>query len=76
MKVTNVSDGTLIKRLNRKLRYKGLSVKAYIGGQWLSELGNYYAVDDNNNIVCCHIDLNQWGRDYGCLCSNEVLAVM
>jgi hypothetical protein len=38
-------------------------------------MGNYFTVNDRNVITGSHIDLEDWGRDYGCLCSNELLAV-
>jgi hypothetical protein len=70
-----ITEATLIKRINRKLRAELKQLKAYRGwptGRASSDLGRYYAVDlDRNAIVRSHVDLVEYGRELGVFGPNE-----
>jgi hypothetical protein len=69
-----VSMRALIQRINRKLlREDGEELKkCRADSRWYSELGDYYAVDLNRNlIVNKHVNPEKWGRELGVLADYE-----
>jgi hypothetical protein len=71
-----VTKGTLVQRLNRRLRRDDMRVRATRGWRANLDLGRYYIVNPRRNwIVATNIDLESCGREYGVLESHETLAV-
>jgi hypothetical protein len=70
-----VSERALLARLNRKLASEGLQIKkCRVDTSGHAELGDYYAVDVNRNVVDCkHVDLEIWGRKEKVLADYEQL---
>lgn len=59
----------LLQRINRKLSAEGHEqVKTTRGDRWRSELGDYYVVDLNRNMITAkHVKPVEWGRELGVL---------
>ena len=63
-KTVPVSARAAIQRINRKLAPDGEKLKrCREGGRWLSDLGRYYVLDVNRNVLLTrHVDLDALGR--------------
>lgn len=69
-----VSERALIKRINRKLVKENERLAVTRSDRWYSDLGNYYIFDVNTNFVTsAHHDLEELGREMGCLSSCETI---
>lgn len=71
-----VSPRALLARINRKLVHDGECMKTCRSdSRWWHDLGDYYVVDLSRNFLTHkHYDLEEWGRDLGCLKPYEGLA--
>jgi hypothetical protein len=70
-----VTTRALIQRLNRRLAREDQQVHAYRGGRWESDLGRYYIVNMNRNVIVArHVNLEALGRDLEVLRPWEALA--
>ena len=77
-KTNLVSEGALIKRINRRLssqqNYEVL--KKARGRRYWSDLGDFYLLDWNHRaIIQGHVDIEMQGRELGVLADHEQLAV-
>jgi len=54
------SEKSLYSKLNRRLRPKGLTVKASRGERTITELGRFYVVSDKNVMVMHHVSLEKF----------------
>lgn len=60
--------------MNRALAKDGQKLKAARGERMRQEMGDYFAVDTDRNVVTAmHIDLEAWGRETGALKPYEEL---
>ena len=65
---SDVSMRALIQRINRRLAKDGERLHRYRGGQWSTDLGEFYIVDEYRNfLVRGHVDLAALGRELGVL---------
>lgn len=63
-----VTMRALIQRINRKLRPDDEMLKVARGERARAQLGDYYAIDFNRNIVTAqHVDPEKWGREMNVL---------
>jgi hypothetical protein len=70
-----VTKGTVIQRLNRRLRRDDMRVRTTRGWRAHHDLGRHYIVNPQRNwIVATNIDLEAYGREYGVLDQDEQLA--
>lgn len=71
-----ISETALFRRIDRKLRAEGECLRrCRWNSRWLNNLGSYYSISIAHNAVRdTHIDLEVWGRHFGVLKPNEVLA--
>ncbi len=59
-----VTERALARRINRRLRPDGSTLKKCSRrSRWWRDLGDYYTVDDNNNIVDLDVDVEALGRE-------------
>lgn len=70
-KFVNISENTLLKRINRRLAKDGEKVCTSRSASAWSDVGLHYVINDRNAVVRCHVDLEQLGRELGVLRSNE-----
>ena len=64
----------LIERIRRNLRKDDMQFRTNRGGPYSETLGDYFLVDQNNNIVDRGIhDLEAYGRELGVLRDYEAL---
>jgi hypothetical protein len=69
-----VTTRALIQRINRKLSSEMMQLKTTRGERWRNDLGDYYIIDVNKNIVVrAHLDLEELSRELGCLSPWEKL---
>ena len=77
-----VSEGALIKRINRKIggydrktcTAWGERLRKLRGDRSWMDLGSFYTVDWNTgNLGDTHINLEQYGREVGALAEREAL---
>jgi hypothetical protein len=75
-----VSERALIQRINRKIggydrgscTAWGERLRKTRGDRWWSNLGSFYTVDWNSNLICdTHINLERYGREVGALAAYE-----
>jgi hypothetical protein len=67
-----VSTRALIARLNRKLRQDGEVLKTARGERMCQQVGAFYVIDVSLNAVVGHdVDIERYGRDYGCFAPHE-----
>jgi F0F1-type ATP synthase beta subunit len=65
-----VTMSALLKRINRKL--DGEVLKTARGERARSELGAYYAVNPDRNVITAqHVDPAEWAHELGVLKSSE-----
>jgi hypothetical protein len=70
-----ISRRALTQRINRKLATEGERLRAYRGGRSWNDLGDYYIVDVNRNVVVrAHVDIEGYGRVLGVIAGYETLA--
>jgi hypothetical protein len=70
-----VSERALAQRINRKLAHEGQLLKVYKGTRYENDLGRYYIVGLQTNVVeATHCDLEKIGREMRCLADFEELA--
>ena len=68
--MNNISEHLLLNRVNRKLvtEPEGTRIRrCRYDSRWFSELGRYYAVDDDNIVVSKYVNLDDWAREIGVL---------
>lgn len=69
-----VSKRALIQRINRKLAADMQVLKTCRGARAQLDLGDYYILDGSLNVPSdTHVDIEELGRDMGCLSSWEKL---
>ena len=72
-----ISEDTLVQRINRKLKPKGLRLRKGNGKKQIQQVGEYFILDlvslTGSYIYAKHIDLAEYGRSIGCLASHEVI---
>ena len=72
---TTIANRALIARINRLLRHQGQMgriLKASRGARALSDLGQYFVLDiERNIIVLHHVDPENLGRELGVLAQWE-----
>lgn len=62
----HISKGALLQRINRLLAENHEMVRKTKRGKWHDELGDYYIVDyDHNVVIERHVDLMKKGRELG-----------
>ena len=67
-----VSKRALLQRINRALAKEEEMVKTLRGDRWLHDLGRYYRLDLNRNVIMeKHVDLEETGRQLGVLAKYE-----
>jgi hypothetical protein len=65
---SDVSMRALIQRINRRLAKNGERLHRYRGGQWSTDLGEFYIRDEYRNfLVQGHVDPEALGRELGVL---------
>jgi hypothetical protein len=66
---TPVSERALAARVDRKLRQQGSMLRRCPpSSRWHYDLGYYYTIDIRRNAIeSRHIDIEDWGRELGCL---------
>jgi hypothetical protein len=63
---THISKGALLQRINGLLAQKNEMVRKTKHGKWHDELGDYYIIDYNQNVVVeKHVDLLKKGKELG-----------
>lgn len=67
----NISERTLIKRINRKLAYSSERLCTVRGGRWVSTLGRYYIKNTRNIITAQHCNIEALARELGVLWYGE-----
>ncbi len=73
--MTGVSEGALIKRINRRLAPECQRLHKLRGDRWESTLGRYYIIDGiRNQAIASHCDLEEVARDLNVLRPGETLA--
>jgi hypothetical protein len=73
--IVPVSTRALIARLNRKLRQDDEVLKTSRGARMRQQVGEFYVIDVTiNALVADDIDIEHYGREYGCLAPQEYLA--
>jgi hypothetical protein len=62
----------LLARINRKLAHEGEKMRATRSERARSEMGDYYIVDLNRNVLLAqHVDPEQLAREIGALSVGE-----
>ena len=70
-----IAKRAVVARINRKLKHDGRMLKTLRGYKAQSDLGDYYVVDlDRNMIIETHVDPEAYGREIGVLEEWEVLS--
>ncbi len=78
MVITTLSEGALIKRINRNLRHedqvlkksRARSVQGYV--YFDQNFGEFYILDFmRNNLIAAHVDVEALGRELGVLGAHE-----
>ena len=70
----NISEHTLMQRINLQLAKKGEILKKSKGGLWHSDTGDYFITELNKNLmVSTNIDLEILGKELGVLKNYEQL---
>jgi hypothetical protein len=73
--MNTVSKRALIARLNRKLYRDDQVIKTSRGERMRQQVGEHYVIDVSMNAVIAHdVDIEHYGREYGCLAPQERLA--
>lgn len=69
-----ITHRALVQRINRVLAKEGEQLKSYRGGKWDSDLGRYYIIDLNRNVlVRGDVDLEALGRKLKVLAEYEAI---
>ena len=69
-----VSMRAVIQRINRRLARVGEHLHRYRGGQWYTDLGDYYIRDEYRNfLVQGHVEPEGLARELGVLRESEVV---
>jgi hypothetical protein len=69
---TKVSQTALVQRIRRRMAETSERLSSCRPGtRWHNDLGDWYAVDDHNNITARHIDLEAFAKELGVLAENE-----
>jgi hypothetical protein len=73
---TTITERALVARLRRSLAQDGKALhKCRQDSKWHRDLGDWYCVDDRNNICGPAVDnLEELGRERGVLRPGEILA--
>ena len=67
-----VTEGALIKRINRKLAKDGERLRRSRSARMFSSVGDVYRLNVNRNfVVDHHVDVETLARDLGCMHENE-----
>ena len=70
-----VSEHALIQRINRKLRHDGEQLRKRRSLHVAQQISWYFWVDlQRNDIVCQHVDLEEFGRQLRVLRPSEQVA--
>lgn len=63
-----VTTRALEARMRRHLQKENLVLrKCKVDSRWYHDLGDYYAVNENNSVRDTHIPLEAWAREAGVL---------
>ena len=63
---THISKGALLQRINGLLAQKHEMVRKTKYGRWHNDLGDYYIIDfDHNVVVEKHVDLVKKAKELG-----------
>jgi hypothetical protein len=63
---THISKGALLQRINSLLAPKNEMVRKTKHDKWHDDLGDYYIIDFNHNVVIeRHVDLLKKGKELG-----------
>ncbi len=70
-----ISEQTLLRRVNRKLKHENTILKkCRTNSRDYATLGDYYEVDFmRNTIEAAHVDLIRWAKEMGCIKDYEVI---
>lgn len=70
---SNLNERAFLRRINRRLAKEGQQIKrCAFRSKHYSSLGRYYSVDIYTNCVTAqHIDLDEWGKEFGILATQE-----
>ena len=69
-----ITEKALSCRINRRLRRDERMLKKSRGERYRIDLGDYYVVDMQMNLVDKHVDLSALGRELGVLRAHESVA--
>lgn len=69
-----ITEKALSSRINRRLTHDERMLKKSRGERDRSELGEYYVVDMQMNLIDKHVDLSALGRELGLLRKHESVA--
>lgn len=72
--MSTITEKALSSRINRRLRHDERMLKKSRGERDRSELGDYYVVDMQMNLIDKHVDLCALGRELGVLREHESVA--
>lgn len=63
---THISKGALLQRINGLLSQKHEMVRKTKHGKWQTDLGDYYIIDfDHNVVIEKHVDLVKKAKELG-----------
>jgi hypothetical protein len=63
---THISKGALLQRINGLLAQKHEMVRKTKHGKWHNDLGDYYIIDfDHNVVIEKHVDLEKKAKELG-----------
>lgn len=69
-----ISEAALVKRINRRMRAVGHSVRLSVyGSRTFQDFGRCYVVDDQRCLAVRDVDLEQLGREWHALRPSEGL---
>jgi hypothetical protein len=67
-----VSEAAIVQRIRRRMAQTSERLSSCRPGtRWHNDLGDWYAVDDHNNVTARHIDLEEFAKELGVLAENE-----
>lgn len=69
----NVMMSVLIKRINRVLHKRDEHLRVLRGDKYLNEMGRYFIIDFNSNLLAQHVDPVEIGHELGVLKPSEMI---
>jgi hypothetical protein len=73
---TSVSAHAVIKRVNRRMKILGITLKAMRPGPRREHFGQFCVVGPNDYVTDKHVDLDQMARELGVLKDDEEIRTL